>query len=178
MALFFTSDHHFGHANAIRYCARPFTDISEMDEAMITRWNERVKYGDTVYHLGDFTLGDDAEKYIRRLNGNIVFIAPPWHHDSRWLKKTGQAHTVYPAHTLKCHEVLLFMFHYPVAVWERKHYGSWHLFGHIHRPGFVLPGFALNVGVDHHEFYPVSFDFVWQYMTDLGWYPGWKSINT
>ena len=31
--LFFTSDHHFGHANIIKFCNRPFQNVDEMNEA-------------------------------------------------------------------------------------------------------------------------------------------------
>ncbi|MEJ7707010.1 MAG: hypothetical protein WKF82_06805 [Nocardioidaceae bacterium] len=57
MAVYFTSDTHFSHANIIRLCNRPFADVDEMDEAIIERWNATVTSADTVYHLGDVALG-------------------------------------------------------------------------------------------------------------------------
>ena len=33
--VFFTADLHFGHANIIRHCARPFADVEEMDLSLI-----------------------------------------------------------------------------------------------------------------------------------------------
>lgn len=47
------SDTHFGHGNIIKYCNRPFANSDEMDEALITAWNETVSEQDIVYHLGD-----------------------------------------------------------------------------------------------------------------------------
>ena len=42
MTTFFTSDHHFGHANIIEYCRRPFASAEEMDAEMEARWRARV----------------------------------------------------------------------------------------------------------------------------------------
>ncbi len=73
------SDTHFGHANIIRYCARPFvpTDVREMDAVLIRNWNRTVGPGDTVYFLGDLRYGTEAaapDRYLRALNGRIVLI--------------------------------------------------------------------------------------------------------
>lgn len=71
-----TSDTHFNHANIIKYCNRPFSSVEEMNETIIANWNKVVSQGDTVYHLGDFALGDKSliPDFIRRLNGHISFI--------------------------------------------------------------------------------------------------------
>ena len=65
--LFFTSDHHFGHKNILKFSNRPFTNVQEMDEIMIQKWNEKVQPEDEVYHLGDFGLSSSGkiEKNIR-----------------------------------------------------------------------------------------------------------------
>ena len=76
MAVFFTSDTHFGHAAVIRSCERPFASAQEMDEALIARWNAVVAPGDAVYHLGDFCYRSDREApyYLDRLHGKIHLI--------------------------------------------------------------------------------------------------------
>jgi calcineurin-like phosphoesterase family protein len=76
LTTFFTSDTHFGHANIIRLSSRPFPDVVAMDTGLIANWNARVKPGDTVWHLGDFTLAnaETAEEYLRHLNGNIQLL--------------------------------------------------------------------------------------------------------
>jgi calcineurin-like phosphoesterase family protein len=57
--IWFTSDTHFGHANFLNFKddagepVRPFKSVQEMDGLMIERWNEVVRDGDKVYHLGD-----------------------------------------------------------------------------------------------------------------------------
>ena len=52
MGRWWTSDHHFGHANIIGYCARPFSDVDAMNKAMVDRWNDVVGDGDEVWILG------------------------------------------------------------------------------------------------------------------------------
>ena len=58
MTVFFTADTHFGHANVIRLSKSPFADISAMNEALISGWNEVVGNEDVVWHLGDFAYGE------------------------------------------------------------------------------------------------------------------------
>ena len=47
--IYFTADTHFGHANVVWMCGRPYPDVEVMNEAMIAAWNERVHGNDTVY---------------------------------------------------------------------------------------------------------------------------------
>ena len=53
MKHFITADKHFGHANIIKYCQRPFKDVEVIDKALIRSWNERVKPEDTVFKKND-----------------------------------------------------------------------------------------------------------------------------
>lgn len=76
MTIFLTSDTHFGHRNIIKYSARPFGSVEEMNEVMVDRWNEAVSSNDVVYHLGDFAMGkiDETLPIVSRLNGRITLI--------------------------------------------------------------------------------------------------------
>lgn len=76
MTIFFTSDLHFSHRNVIEYCQRPFKDIDEMNEAIVSQWNSQVKTEDIVYVLGDFSLNPNAMSlFFPRLNGSKVLVA-------------------------------------------------------------------------------------------------------
>ena len=82
--VFFTSDTHFNHTNIIRFCNRPFKDVSHMNETMISNWNRVVGPEDIVFHLGDFCLGGSAEwiNVLNRLNGkNIPYFRQPRHQE-------------------------------------------------------------------------------------------------
>lgn len=76
--VFFTSDTHFNHTNIIRFCNRPFKDVSHMNETIISNWNRVVGPEDIVFHLGDFCLGGSTEwvNVLNRLNGKYtLFLA-------------------------------------------------------------------------------------------------------
>ena len=89
MAIFFTSDHHFGHRNIIDYTGRPFRTVPEMNRELIWRWNNAVNESDTVYHLGDFAMGsiDEGLEIISQLNGTKILIVGnhdrPFAHNKR-----------------------------------------------------------------------------------------------
>ena len=75
--IFFTSDHHFGHSNIIKFCKRPFKDVEEMNEVLIERWNEKINPEDEVYHIGDFAMTKDNElvaNILDKLNGTKYLI--------------------------------------------------------------------------------------------------------
>lgn len=50
----FIADTHFGHANIIKYCDRPFIDIDEMDALMLSGLQHADELGKTIFHMGDF----------------------------------------------------------------------------------------------------------------------------
>ena len=179
MATWFTADSHFGHANIIRYCKRPFASVQEMDETLIKNWNLVIRHKDTVYHLGDFTLGDqeEANHYFSRLNGILSLI--PGGHDKRWIQKgeysskSGYPITILPPlNTIKLsipglgQPQLVVLCHYSMRVWDRSHYGSWHLYGHSHGNLPPLKN-SLDVGVDSWDYQPVSIETIYPAICNL-----------
>ena len=71
--IWFTADLHFGHSNIIQHCNRPFSNVDEMDNYLISRWNSVVKPNDTIFVLGD--VGYDWRKYLPNLRGDKVLIS-------------------------------------------------------------------------------------------------------
>lgn len=90
MTSWFTADTHFGHANIVTLGGgRPFATIDEHDETLIERWNARVRPGDDVQHLGDFSMSVGAmERVMPRLNGHISLVAG--NHDRCWTSHPGR----------------------------------------------------------------------------------------
>ena len=82
---FYTSDLHLCHENMLKFEpeSRPFKTIDEMNEAIIKKWNDKVKQDDEVYILGDFCFdnqGNKATAFLKRLNGKKYLIKG--NHDS------------------------------------------------------------------------------------------------
>jgi calcineurin-like phosphoesterase family protein len=77
MEQWLTSDLHLGHVNIITYSGRPFSGPEEMNEAIVSMWNETVAPRDRVLVLGDVAMGRIAETLpiAGRLNGSKVLLA-------------------------------------------------------------------------------------------------------
>lgn len=173
MTIWFTSDTHFNHENIIQHSKRPFRDLEHMTEELVSRWNACVAPGDTIYHLGDFALSwgkkhaEIIDSLLARLNGNKWLIVG--NHDrkevvgnSRW---AGVAHY----HELKLnlggeHKQRIVMCHYPLRSWNQMHRGAWMLHGHCHGSLQGAQGKILDVGVDVHDFKPISLESVQETM--------------
>jgi calcineurin-like phosphoesterase family protein len=171
MRTWFTSDHHFGHENIIRYCGRPYRNAGEMNFDMRRRWNDVVGPNDTVYYLGDFAMGPTHawSEFRRRLHGRIILIRG--NHDRAgdyMVKQVGFAE----AHeniVVEVDGVQCWLNHYPPAVdGEEDHRGRRDytrpeppgpydiaLCGHIHQLWQVRDG-VVNVGVDVWDYRPIS----------------------
>ena len=174
---FYTSDLHFNHSNILKFEpeSRPFNTVDEMNEALIKKWNDKVKQDDEVYILGDFCFdnrGDRATYFLKRLNGKKYlikgnhdsFIGKPQFDESQleYIKVYDEIDDY-----VNGEKVHVCLFHYPIAVWNKKHYHAYHLFGHIHsnKSGsmhhaleFDLGDHAFNVGVDVRNLEPVTLE--------------------
>lgn len=167
MSIFFTSDNHFYHKNIIEYERRPYKDVEEMNERMIENWNKKVKNNDDVYILGDFSFGNGNEtnSLLESLNGRKYIVRG--NHDYFLDKKDFNMDLIEWAkdyYVLKYNKMKFVLFHFPIAVWDCKHHGSIHLYGHVHSNTttdhplrFELFN-SYNVGVDVNDYMPVSIE--------------------
>lgn len=166
---FFTSDTHFGHANIIRFCNRPFQNVEEMNEVLIENWNKVVSKNDTVFHLGDFAFGGSSvwNSIIPRLNGHINLIIG--NHDRKNLRQGYMSYfdMVVPQLQIEIEDNSIYLNHYPFLCYGGSYRGVWQLFGHVHSgPGAdgldisrlrVLLPTQYDVGVDNNNFTPISY---------------------
>lgn len=179
MAIYFTSDTHFGHGNIIDYENRPFATTDDMDALLIHNVNKRVKPADTLYHLGDFAVGQGRHKVscikqvLSRIACDHVHLVLGNHDpkDSRSLLDCGFA-SVSQIFDVSCNGYRFVLCHYPFLEWPGFYRGSYHLHGHVHEDGSY--NFDMrdkhhirrhDVGVDANRYAPVSVDEIIEFFT-------------
>jgi calcineurin-like phosphoesterase family protein len=174
----FTADLHHSHPKIIDICNRPVYVDYEGDKSLKNReykelldqahnewlvkevFNKHIGKNHTVYILGDVSMDKktEAEKFIDRLNGNKFLIIGNHdkniHNSTRFSQITQIKDFSFSRGGLNIHIALC---HYPLASWNRKPHGAWHLYGHVHGR-YKNSGLSLDVGIDNAEI-------------------GWKPIN-
>ena len=74
---YYISDLHFFHENLNHSLdCRGFASAHEMNEYIIEKWNKKVREGDEVVILGDFSAGhaEETNEVLRRLYGRLFLI--------------------------------------------------------------------------------------------------------
>ena len=179
---FFTSDLHFGHANIIKYCNRPFADVDEMNYALIRNWNHVVAPDDEVIVLGDFAMGkiNETLPIAHQLNGTKYLV--PGNHDRCWSghpekKRKGWVERYEDVgFTILSNELMLYPDTTPTMLCHFPYVGDSHdsdryvahrpedhgvtlLHGHVHDEWNTATSprgtLMINVGVDAHDYRPV-----------------------
>jgi calcineurin-like phosphoesterase family protein len=173
--VWFTADTHLGHDRIIHYTNRPFTSAEEMEEGLLTRFNEVLRPGDRLYHLGDVAWSSyDLGRFFSRLNTKEVHLILG-NHDRKnlseyhkWFRSVGE----YKSLTVDQTRVILF--HYPIRSWVSKGYGAYHLYGHVHGTLPQSGERSMDVGVDTTGFYPIHLDQVVTTLADRPYYAKWN----
>ena len=154
--IFLMADSHFGHANIIRYCSRPFlfSDPGEMDRVLVQNWNSVVSPDNRVYFLGDLRYGRDAPPagyYLGQLNGRITLIAG--NHDEAIPEAV-------PSATLEHDGLRFLLVHDPAEA--PPGFDGWIIHGHHHNnnlrdyPFISFSGKRINVSAEVIGYVPVS----------------------
>lgn len=170
--IYFTGDQHFGHRNIIRYTNRPFNTVEEMDEGLISRWNEVVRANDTVYILGDISLYgvNKTAEILGRLKGRKAVLIG--NHDGVLCTSVFYKELFFlmdKLYTLKVHNRRYILCHYPLYSWEGAYSGACLLYGHTHKSSIsTLSRRAYNVGVDLNDYYPISLEDINAWIDALG----------
>lgn len=169
---------HFGHANIIRYCGRPFFDVGQMNAKLVDNWNSVVGPDDEVWVLGDVAMGsiDHSLALVVRLNGTKTLVTG--NHDRCWSAAGPKAQRwleVYQAagfSTILHGAVAINFNNQPALACHFPYVGDSHnedrfttlrpqdsgltlLHGHVHEQ-WQVEGRQINVGVDVWDYRPVS----------------------
>lgn len=167
MSTFLIADPHFGHANIIRYCGRPFADVSEMDSTLRDCWNATVKPGDDVIVLGDFayrTPPDRLRRLFDSLFGRKHLIVG--NHDDQNTLDLPWASPPRDLVSMAIDSQRVVLCHYALRTWPGIRRGALMLFGHSHGR---LPGNSqsMDIGVDVMGWAPVRLSAIKQRLAAL-----------
>lgn len=162
--VFLSADQHFGHAGVCRFMKadgitklRPWDDPDEMDEALVTSWNAKVRPQDKVYFLGDVVINRKALPTIGRLNGRKILIKG--NHDIFKLSEYAEYFDdVRSSHILGSY----IMTHIPLHPMSIERWKA-NIHGHLHDRVVVEPTHGnpdqryICVSMEHTNFAPLEF---------------------
>ena len=162
---FWTSDLHFGHANIIGYSGRPYQDVEEMNDDLVSRWNDVVGASDEVMVLGDFTFErHNLYGRVHSLAGEKILVRGNHdrHSTAHYIEAGFQDVWKNCRMQIGRHHVVVN--HYPyrgdVGAVDRNpekrpmDRGNFLLHGHVHEK-WRMRGRQINCGVDAWGGYPV-----------------------
>lgn len=161
MNQYFISDTHFCHKNIIKFYRHPyFSNVTQMNDAIIQQWNATVKsQNDVVYHLGDVAFYKKSkpeilQEILPNLKGRKILIlgnhddpshlAPFFEEIHQLLEIPNFHYNTYP----QVKKITLC--HYSMITWNKSYRSEHiHLFGHSHGTLTPPPGIrSMDVGVD------------------------------
>ena len=153
--IFFIADLHLDHKNIIKYCGRPFKDINDMNDTLVTRWNSIVSKDDTVIFAGDFCKNKYKFHYwLSKLNGEIIMLKG--NHDV-----VGEQ-SMYHSITFTYNNIIFLVVHDPKDIPED--YNGWIIHGHQHNndvekyPLISHNNKTINVSCELIDYTPVLID--------------------
>lgn len=133
MKIFVTSNLQLGRPAAIKQYKRSYTDVDQMTDDLILKWNETVKAEDTVFYLGNFAHDPKtAQDALQRLNGNIKFIQGDYDSSISLLHDKGML----PARCsiLRCVDKIegfdVVVSYWPLGAWPEKAKKAWSIIGY------------------------------------------------
>ena len=140
---YYISDLHFFHGSMNdRMDCRGFESTESMNEYMIQQWNSRVRHGDEVVVLGDFSVarGKETNEILRRLKGKKYLVIG--NHD-KFLKDKDFDSSLFkwirPYAELNDNKRLAVLSHYPIMCYNGQYRltedgkpKAYMLYGHLH----------------------------------------------
>jgi calcineurin-like phosphoesterase family protein len=134
--IYFTSDTHFGHEKALNFPERKgfgFT-VESWEDLIVDIINKTITKHDRLFILGDFALGGGnfLIKTRMKLRPKDIWLIKGNHCPSDEACKRAFGERFRQVHECKIKETPCWLSHYPHLIWPKSHYGSFHLYGHLH----------------------------------------------
>jgi len=161
-SVYFIGDTHFDHKNIIKYCHRPFSNVTEMNEVIKNNWNSTVGDNETVYFLGDWSFGrgsKPANYWKRQLKGRIVSI-----HGSHDRNNKRNEIKFEKTKVLHVGGYSFLLIHNPED--KKTEWHGWIIHGHVHNNKMDRYPFingeqkTINVSVELINYKPVSLSYL------------------
>lgn len=159
--IFIISDTHFGHKRICEFEpeARPFSDVQQHDDELVYRWNNTVKKGDTVWHLGDVLFGLSAFETLARLNGVKRLVMG--NHDHYPIQRYLEHFSTVCGSAVVRNCILT---HIPIHQDQFYRFRA-NLHGHLHSKALADPRY-INVSAEHWNLTPALLDTVMRKVPD------------
>jgi calcineurin-like phosphoesterase family protein len=158
MAVWFTSDTHFGDPRILRIDKRPYPDLAAHDAALIAAWTAVVARDDEVWHLGDFALGPPEARVAEILAAlpGVKHLIVGNNDGPGTLRAPGWASVAHYAEIIVDARRLV-LCHYAFRTWNGIGRGALNLHGHSHNRLTPIPR-QYDVGVDAQGVAPVRLE--------------------
>ncbi len=162
--IFVISDTHFGHENSLKWLdeqgnkLRPFNTVDELNNTIITNWNNTVKPEDHVYHLGDVVIKKHYLELVKQLNGHKRLVRG--NHDIEPTNKFIEVgfKEIYGVRVFPGLKVILT--HFPIHT-ECLKEGWINVIGHLHSYNLADKRY-INVSVEQINYTPVLLEDILQ----------------
>jgi len=150
------SDIHFGHANIINYCDRPYKSAEEMTVALIENHNNTVKPGDLVIWVGDVSFVNETltNEILDILYGDRILVVGNHDMDRKGRIKKMDFNEQHLLYLIDDEVAPLIFTHYPMGnvpkPWINVH-------GHIHnnKSDEAYDQQQINVSVEVIDYKPI-----------------------
>lgn len=132
----FIADTHFDQPDRSisLFKSRSMHNRESWNEMMLEKINEVFSPGDILYILGDFAHDKSSMVKIRQRIRFKQIVLILGNHDPKksFCDIVFGENCVATTREITIKEVPCFLSHYPHLAWPKSHYGSFHLYGHIH----------------------------------------------
>jgi calcineurin-like phosphoesterase family protein len=167
MARYVAADLHLSHENIIEYCDRPFETVEEMNETLISNWNNAVDDDDVVYFLGDLAFEGHKKsvELYEQLNGNKLMT--PGNHDDQLNFETAPIVSA-ESFVIQYKKYRFYCTHRPDNV--PTEWTEWVIYGHHHNNNLTKYPFVdydnnrINASMELTDYKPLKLEKLYEYL--------------